>query len=138
VITLELEMEVQGHPYKVITEQSPGAPFFRVEQIGGQKVLYLNTAHRFYTDVYSVDGATPQLRASLEVLLFVIGDCELDAKDDIQTFYKAERAEWSHRLNIVLDRLEQFVAAAAKTQDEPDATAEETEMMASATSSPTE
>lgn len=113
-----LELEIQGHPYKVEHERVPGAPFFRVEQIGGQKVLYLNQAHRFYTQVYAGPDTSPRLRAALEILLFAIGDCELDAKPEIQAFYLAERAEWSKRLELTLDRLEQFVNAANMPDDD--------------------
>jgi hypothetical protein len=83
----------------------PGAPFFRMVQMGGQKVLYLNQAHRFYTDVYAGEKSNPAVRSALEVLLFVIGDCELDSGGDRRLFYQTERAEWSTRFNVALDRL---------------------------------
>ena len=44
--------------------------------------------------------------ALLELLLFVLGDCELDSNDERQLFYETERAEWSKVLNVALDRLE--------------------------------
>lgn len=103
----QLRAEVKGRPYKVVAQSNVGAPFFYVEQIGGQKVLYLNTAHRFYTDLYSGPKSTPRLRAGLELLLFVIGECELDATDDRRTFYQTERGVWSNQLNPALDRLDQ-------------------------------
>ena len=84
--------------------------FFRVEQVGDQKVLYLNTEHRFYLDVYTGPESTPRLRACLEIVLFVIGECEIDAEpgSSRQLFYKVERGEWSKGLDIALDRLEQI------------------------------
>src|SRR5207244_7210652 len=78
----QLRAEIKGRPYKVVAQSNVGAPFFNVEQIGGQKVLYLNTAHRFYTDLYSGPESTPRLRSGLEVLLFVLGESELDAYDE--------------------------------------------------------
>jgi hypothetical protein len=48
------------------------------------------------------------LRAGLEVLLFVIGDCEQDATDERRLFYQVERGEWSVRLAVALDRLGQI------------------------------
>jgi hypothetical protein len=101
----EVEAETKARPYKVVLEDLPGAPFYRVEQRGGQKVLLINRAHRFYGDIYVAHDSTPHLRATLEVLLFVIGDCELDASDDGQVFYQLERGEWSKRLTVALDRL---------------------------------
>jgi hypothetical protein len=119
----ELEQEIQGRPFKVSQESMPGAPFYRVQQLGGQKVLHLNQAHRFYTDVYVGPESTPRLRAALEALLFVIGDCELDASDDRRLFYESERAEWSKRLSVVLDRLDQI----ENIEDSESATAVEDE-----------
>lgn len=101
----DLEIEIQGRPYRVQFEPLPGAPFFHIEQVGGQRVLYLNTAHRFFTHLYSNSEAGPYTRAALEVLLFVLGECESEASGDRQLFYESERAEWSKRLNVALDRL---------------------------------
>lgn len=97
--------EAKVRPYKVETESLPGAPFFRLIQAGGQRILYLNTAHRFYTDVYAGPDSAPRLRAALELLLWVIGDCELDSTQDRRRFYEGERAEWSKMLNLALDVL---------------------------------
>ncbi len=123
----EVRQETTDHPYKVQTESMPGAPFFRVEQIGGQKVLYLNTAHRFYTSVYAGSESTPYLRAALDVMLFVIGDCELDAEAERRLFYETERAEWSKRLSVTLDRLEQFINATEKTSDNNNASGKQSD-----------
>jgi hypothetical protein len=101
----QILLEAKTRPYKVEEESLPGAPFFRLLQVGGQKILYLNTAHRFYTDVYAGPDSTPRLRAALELLLWVIGDCELDSTKERRRFYEAERAEWSKILNLALDVL---------------------------------
>ena len=114
-------------PYKVETETLPGAPFFRLVQVGGQKILYLNAAHRFYTDVYAGPDSTPRLRAGLELLLWVIGDCELDSTQERKRFYETERAEWSKMLNVALDVLngidsveDELSARDAVSEDAPD------------------
>lgn len=106
----ELRREAEDRPYKIDFESHPGGPFFRVDQIGGQRVLYLNTSHRFFRDLYSGPDSTPRLRAALEVLLFVIGDGELDAQGqaDRRLFYESERGYWSQQLNVALDRLDQM------------------------------
>jgi hypothetical protein len=105
VVEAKLEEEARNRPYKVEFESVPEGPFFRVWQLGGQKILYLNTKHRFFTDVYSGPESTPRLRASLELLLFVIGECELDALGDRNLFYRTERSEWSKQLTIALELL---------------------------------
>jgi hypothetical protein len=65
---------------------------------------------RFYTDVYAGENSNPSVRAALEVLLFVIGDSELDSSGDRRLFYQTERAEWSTRLNVALDVLSEIEA----------------------------
>jgi hypothetical protein len=106
----QLEVETTERPYRLETESLVGAPFFRVEQVGPQKVLYLNTTHRFYKDVYAGPDSSPRMRAGIEVVLFAIGACEIGAEDDRQTFYETERGAWSARLNSALDQLEKIDA----------------------------
>jgi hypothetical protein len=80
-----------------------------VERVGGQRVLYINKAHPFYTDFYAAPDSTPNMRFRLEVLLFVLGDCELKATaSPFQKFYQVERAEWSRYLGIVLGELSEW------------------------------
>jgi Histidine kinase-, DNA gyrase B-, and HSP90-like ATPase len=121
----ELEAEAQGRPYVVKEEEMPGAPFYRMEQIGGMKVLYLNRAHNFYKDMYaqiavqaSDNPSALRLRSALEVLLFVLGDCELDANDERQVFYANERYEWSRRLETTLTVLQRTTPVAEMSKSE--------------------
>src|SRR5258708_19790269 len=83
-----------------------GAPFFRVTQVGPKKAFYLNTAHRFYKDVYAGPDSSPRLRAGLEVVLFAIGVCEIGAEGDRQIFYETERARGSANLDTALAHLD--------------------------------
>jgi hypothetical protein len=80
----------------------PEGPFYRPTRLGEQKRLVINTEHPFYTKVYDV---APEIRAALEVLLFVLAERELEAKNEAETFYKAERGRWSERLRHALDAL---------------------------------
>jgi hypothetical protein len=105
-----LRAETAARPYVVKEESSPGAPFYRAEQLGGARVVWLNTAHRFYTRMYKGQDATPRLRAAIEVLLFVIGSCEVESIDDRARFYVSERAEWSTRLETALDILDTYLS----------------------------
>ena len=104
----QVEAEVKENRYKVVEESLKGAPFFRVEQVGPQKVLYLNTAHRFYRDVYAGDDSTPRLRAALEIVLFAIGVGEIDAEEDRLLFYETERGAWSTQLDLALAQFEKI------------------------------
>lgn len=114
----QVETEIEERPYKVERENHPGAPFYRVVQRGGQMVLLINEGHRFYTDVYASLRSTPELRAGLEVLLFVMGECELESVDDRRRFYEVERSEWSRRLNTALDRLGEIDASDIEELDD--------------------
>jgi hypothetical protein len=80
----------------------PEGPFYRPVRLGEQKRLVINTDHPFYTKIYDV---APEVRAALEVLLFVLAERELEVKREAETFYKAERQRWSERLRHALDTL---------------------------------
>lgn len=59
----------------------------------------------------------------MECLLFVLADCELDANEAGQTWYRQERVAWSMSLERILDQLEQFL----NEEDEKDGMQEEIE-----------
>jgi len=101
----QLRLELQGKPYKVAHENVPGGAFFRVEQLGGTTVLFLNTAHRFHSQLYAGADSTPAVRAALEVLLFSIGDCIGSAPDQVRAMYDLEVPEWSKKLDYALMQL---------------------------------
>ncbi|WP_340646341.1 ATP-binding protein [Phenylobacterium sp.] len=107
----EFQEKAARHPYRVTFEDMPGAPFYRVDQIGGLKELRINRSHRFFSSVYSAPGATRFVRAGLEVLLFSIGECELDAlgNPDKSMFYAVERAAWSEVLAASLEVMSRFI-----------------------------
>src|SRR5262249_6423640 len=84
----------------------------RPERLGTQKRLVINTAHRFYTDVYNAADATPASQSALEVLLFVLADGELNAEGPFEGFYKNARQDWSVRLTAGLSKLDKVNAGA--------------------------
>ncbi|TFV62049.1 hypothetical protein E4P41_08600 [Geodermatophilus sp. DF01-2] len=107
-VQLELEAERTGQAHKVETEDMPGAAFFRCVQEGGTRVLYLNVAHPFYTELYQGPGSNPRFRAGLEVLLWTLGNAEVDSDPDSprRAFYEQERAfVWSATLTAALNTL---------------------------------
>lgn len=116
VVTQEITSEMNASPYKLSLERSPEGPLYRVQGRGSQIHVFLNEAHPFFNDVYQGPDSTPRLRAALECLLFVMGECELDANEERQEFYKGERGEWSRRFSSVLkvlDRKDSVADAAA-------------------------
>jgi hypothetical protein len=118
VIERQYEAESKTKIHVVETENLPGAPFYRVIPRGSQIVLLINEGHRFYDDLYAAFSGNPQLRSGLELLLFVVGESELDASPDRRRFYETERAEWSRVLNTALDRLSELNAAEFETEAE--------------------
>jgi hypothetical protein len=118
----QLRLELKGHRYKLAHENVPGAPFFRVYQLGGTMMTALNTAHRFYSELYAGPASTPGIRAALEVLLFSIGECINSAPEQTRAVYDLEMPEWSKRLDYALLQLAQ--RAAHDSGETPDAPAE--------------
>ena len=110
-VVTELRSRTEDRPYLVEEDDSRGAPFYRVEQLGGQKVIYLNRTHPFYTKVYKGQDTSSRVRSALEIVLLVFGTCELEAStDERQRFYKQERTEWSNRLELALESLETYAS----------------------------
>ncbi len=127
-VVKEILTEINAKPYEVRYEGLEGAPFYRMEQYGPQQRLYINTRHRFYTDLYTGPDATPRLKAALELLLFAVGCCELESSGDRETFYRNERGEWSRRLDVRLELLDRHDSV----QDADEAKLEQTELAAKA------
>ena len=98
----ELAQDSSEQRWKVEFTALPEGPFYRPVRFGEQKRLVINTDHPFFAKVYN---AAPDVRAALEVLLFVIAERELEAKGDAEVFYKAERQRWSERLRHALNAL---------------------------------
>jgi hypothetical protein len=116
----ELVAKQEGNIRAVETEDLPGAPFFRCLQRGGQRVLLLNVAHPFYIDLYAGAASSPHLRAGLELLLWTLGDAEVDAdpESDRRRFYEAERPQvWSPYLKDALTSLRKIVVVEDSDED---------------------
>src|SRR6185503_1382529 len=113
----EIEAELGGKPYKVAKSSVPGAPFFWIEQLGGTKVLYLNTTSRFFKEVHSGPSSTPGVRAALEVLLFSIGDRMLEGGDELKAFYSHEIPEWSRKLEVALTYLAESIGNSSEDSE---------------------
>jgi len=102
-ILIELQEHTKGQKWEIEFAAIPEGPFYRPMRFGEQKRLLINTNHPFYAKMY--ERSSPEVRAALEVLLFVLAERELESTGDAETFYKAERQKWSERLRHALDRL---------------------------------
>ncbi len=127
LVQKELELETKSRPYKIAFEAIPGGPFYRPEQLGGQLVVHLNTAHPFFSHIYGSRGIRRNSQDIIEILLFVLANSELSAKGDIRRLYESERDEWSKRLSTALDSLDKW-----NNRDDDEEAANEMETSATA------
>lgn len=118
----EIEAELGNAIYKVAYRSIPGGSFFDLEQVGGTKVLFLNTSTKFFQEVHSGPTSTPEVRAALEVLLFSVGDRMIEGREELQAFYRHEIPEWSRKMEFALAQLAQGIGAS--THDDADDGAE--------------
>ncbi len=108
LIRQHLESEISTSPYKRNFIEQEEGPFYMVKQIGGQVNIYINKEHRFYTDLYNGKNSSPELRYSLDILLYVLGESELRVTAEKKNFYRIERNEWSVKLQTALEKLSHF------------------------------
>ncbi|MEQ7155095.1 ATP-binding protein [Brevundimonas aurifodinae] len=99
------DLALRVSPYRVGFEHLAGQPFFRVDRQQGSRALHLNTAHRFYEEIYDGEVSTPELRSALEILLFSLGDVMLEGADEAEERNKAQLISWSRRLDLALGML---------------------------------
>ena len=97
-----LEEHTSKRRFEVEFQPIPEGPFYRPKRLGEQKRVIINTLHPFYTKVYD---ASPEIKAALEVLLLVLGEAELEAEGDFESFYRSARVQWSERLHHALNEL---------------------------------
>lgn len=105
VIKKAIEDDAEVRPYKIDFFDEEEGPFFRPRQIGGQFTLFINRAHRFYSDIYESSQTTDYLKNALALLLFSIGLTETRVTEERRKFYRTERQSWSIKLQATLERL---------------------------------
>jgi hypothetical protein len=121
---------IKNSRYLLEFEHSPEGPFYRVDSFGPRVVVYVNSAHAFYDQIweplgnsvrtgdgngeaeegdpldYTEESKTPQ--AALAMLLLSLGRVELGLRsrsDEAAEFFKTIRAEWSTTLRTFLNNL---------------------------------
>ena len=90
----------RGPQFDTATEDLPGAPFFRVDQRGGRKVLCLNRSHQFYTSYDTI--AEESARTLIDAILVAYGDSGLDASGECAIWFHLVRDLWSQRCHRAL------------------------------------
>jgi len=113
-------------PYRVdFADHNEDMPFYGPRMDGTQTVLEINTEHPWYREVYLRLADNPEMRSALELMLFVLGACELDSTDQARVFYRNERRAWSRMLADGFDLHSQVFSGAASREEveDDDATA---------------
>lgn len=114
------EESARQKPYRVeFAKETEDQPFYTPLQEGPQLILRINTAHPWYRELYSRLGLDAQMRSGLELMLFVLATCELDASAEARVFYRGERREWSKRMADAFD-YHPLVFTGAASRDEVD------------------
>jgi hypothetical protein len=103
----QFDLRLRASLYRLHFEKLPGEAFFRVDRAGGARTLHVNTAHRFYEDIYDGPASTQEVRTALEILLFSFGDVLIsngNERDAIQVEL------WSQRLEQALGMMAEHIA----------------------------
>lgn len=102
-IEADVRKQIEGRSWHVRFDAARDGPFYWPKRLGTQKQVVINTAHPFYTKLYT---QAPAIKSALEVLIFVLADGEIDAEGDREQFYRNERVhQWSKLLKDALDKL---------------------------------
>ena len=98
-------LDLHAPPCRTEFAHAPGQSFFRMVQSDSTRILQINTAHRFYTDLYSGPASTAEMRSALEVVLFSIGDVALKHESNGNNSLRQDLVSWSLHLELALERL---------------------------------
>jgi hypothetical protein len=116
VVKQELEAQTESKPYKLDYFDESEGPFYRAEQVGGQVVIYINKAHRFYTDLFHNPRTDAFMKNALALIVFVLGHSELRVTDEKRKWYKIERNAWSIKLETTLETLSKHFSKSVDDQ----------------------
>ncbi|TNM37415.1 hypothetical protein FHP29_16415 [Nocardioides albidus] len=115
----------KAKPYRVdFVSGTEDDPFYTPTMDGAQFILQINTGHPWYREVYSRLANDKEMRSALELMLWVLGTCEIDSGGEDRAFYRGERREWSRLMANAFDiHPLVFSGAASKAEmDEDDPT----------------
>jgi hypothetical protein len=92
------------NPWTIELENLPGAPFYRVKRWFTQTQIFVNAAHRFYSDIYSQLDSRGQ--NAMDLFLYVLAKSEIESVDYAEIFYGEARNKWSVELQSLLKMLD--------------------------------
>jgi hypothetical protein len=95
---LEAHHRVLKKRYTIELESAKEGPLYRTAYLGENTLVYLNTDHPFYSEIYSSLDDSPSEQIALELFLFALARGERQAGPDGQIWYRGQRTVWSQAL----------------------------------------
>jgi len=89
--------------FTIELESAKEGPFYRIELLGPNSIVYLNTDHPFYTELYAVLDDN-EAQNAIQLLLFALARGERQAGPDGREWYLIQRATWSQALRAYLTK----------------------------------
>lgn len=97
---------VQSKLYTIELESAKEGPFYRIECLLGSTIVYVNTDHEFYTELYSKVEDNPDASTAVSHLLFALARGERMSMNESEgrKWYQSQRSIWSSNLHIFLGK----------------------------------
>ena len=95
---------VKNKPFTIELEPAKEGPFYRTAWLGESTILYVNTDHPFFGEIYSALDENPGAQIGVELLLFALARGERQAGPDGKMWYHSQRAVWSAALWAYLNQ----------------------------------
>lgn len=119
----EKREKAEKDPWKIELEHLPGAPFYRVKRWFTQTQIFINTAHRFYSDIYNQLDHRGQ--NAMDLFFYVLAKSEIESTDYAEIFYGEARNKWSVELQSLLkmlDKKDPLIVKEAMNEEEKELT----------------
>lgn len=100
----QAEERVKSRLFTIELESAKEGPFYRTVYLGSNTVVYLNTDHPFYNDLYAALDNDNEAQNSVQLLLFTLARAERQAGQDGKLWYMTQRAIWSQILWAYLSK----------------------------------
>jgi len=94
---------VKSKLFTIELESSKEGPFYRTVYLGTNTIVYLNTDHPFYSELYAVLDDN-EAQNSVQLLLFALARGERQSGEEGQLWYMTQRSIWSQILRAYLTK----------------------------------
>lgn len=107
----KLDIVTSQKKYSIQYFENEYAPAWEPRWIGLQVGVYLNTAHPFYTEIYSKllsekTKTSYQVKSAIDIVLIALSRAELNSQGDMVGWYKVQREQrWSQYIKLALNSL---------------------------------